>query len=153
MQFSLRKAWAADVKDIHSSLLEAASGGVLLPRSLSELYNHIRDFYVAVDPDGRFAGCCALSIVWDDIAEVRSLFVSGAHRGNGLGRKLVEACMDEGRALGIQRVFTLTYQTEFFSRLAFAEVNKDVLPHKIWADCIHCPKFPDCDEIAMLRGI
>ncbi len=150
MRFSLSKAVTGDVKPIHACLLSASAEGLLLPRSLSQIYSHVRDFFVARDENGNFAGCCALSIVWDDLAEIRSLYVSAELRGSGLGRALVHACMDEGRQLGIRRVFTLTYKTGFFERLSFKEVPKDVLPQKIWADCIHCPKFPDCDEIAML---
>lgn len=153
MQFFLRKALSGDVKLIHSCLMTGSSAALLLPRSLSNIYNHVRDFYVAEDEEGRFAGCCALAVIWEDLAEIRSLYVHETARGNGLGRRLVEMCIEEGRALGMRRIFTLTYQVDFFARLNFGEVGKDVLPQKIWADCIHCPKFPDCDEIAMLKEI
>lgn len=96
-------------------------------------------------------GCGALSIVWEDIAEVRSLFVDESLRGKGAGRMLVEACLDDARSMGLGKVFTLTYETAFFGKMGFSEVGKDTLPQKIWAVCINCPKFPDCDEIAMLR--
>ena len=150
MRFSLSKAVTGDVKPIHACLLSAAADGLLLPRSLSQIYSHVRDFYVARDEDGGFAGCCALSIVWDDLAEIRSLYVKDEFRGSGLGRVLVNTCIDEGKTMGIRRVFTLTYVTDFFGRMNFKEVPKDILPQKIWSDCINCPKFPDCDEIAML---
>ncbi len=153
MELMLRKAAVADIKAIHAMLLQAAQSGQLLPRSLSQLYNHTRDFYVLMQGDGALAGCCALSVVWEDLAEIRSLYVKESLRGAGCGRRLVEACFDDAAALGIRRAFTLTYKTGFFSRLGFDEVGKDVLPQKIWADCIHCPKFPDCDEVAMLRSL
>jgi amino-acid N-acetyltransferase len=130
--------------------MEAASGGLLLPRPFGDLYRHLREFYVLDDDEGLLCGCCALAIAWDDIAEVRSLVVRQDMRSRRLGQKLVEACMSEAVTLGIPKVFTLTYQTDFFTGLGYRVVEKDVLPNKIWADCIHCPKFPDCDETAML---
>ena len=151
MEYTLHKPAVADMKSIHALLMAGASAGRLLPRSLSDLYNHTRDFYIAKNAEGHTVACCGLAIVWDNIAEIRSLYVNETLRRTGLGRKLVEACFTEARAFGLSRIFTLTYEPEFFSRLGFAEVGKDTLPQKIWADCIHCPKFPDCDEIAMER--
>ncbi len=148
----LRKASLADIKAIHALLLGASSEGLLLPRSLSQLYGHCRDF-VVLDAGGTIRGCCALSLVWEDLVEIRSLLVDASLRGQGFGRLLVETCLQEARELGSNRAFTLTYQTGFFVELGFVEVGKDVLPKKIWADCIHCPKFPDCDEIAMQRDL
>jgi amino-acid N-acetyltransferase len=91
-----------------------------------------------------------LGICWKDLAEIESLAVSEALQGKGLGRKLVEACLHEARGLGLDKVFTLTYVPEFFVKLGFYEVDKSCLPHKIWADCLKCPKFPDCDETALM---
>ena len=153
MEYRLERAFVADVKGIHAHLLAAAGSGQLLPRPLSDLYKHVRDFYVLRGPQGQLSGCCALALVWEDLAEIRSLFVDEKFRGHGHGRALVDACLNEARTLGISRVFTLTYKTDFFGKLGFVEVSKDVLPQKIWADCIHCPKFPDCDEIAMQRDV
>ncbi|GFM38387.1 N-acetyltransferase [Desulfovibrio psychrotolerans] len=146
----IRKARMQDVKAVHKLLMECSGQGLLLPRPLNQLYGHLREFYV-VDPDdgGPIQGCCALAIVWDGLAEVRSLAVDERLRGQGFGRKLVEACLSESLTLGIYKVFTLTYQDSFFRKMGFAEVSKDVLPQKVWADCINCPKFPECDEIAM----
>jgi amino-acid N-acetyltransferase len=147
----LSNARVADIKDIHAMLLQAADKGRLLPRSLAELYRHTRDFYVLKEQDGRMVGCCALSVVWEDLAEVRSLYVREEARRRGFGSRLAETCMQEARAMGIGRLFTLTYETGFFACLGFRETDKDVLPQKIWADCVHCPKFPNnCDETAML---
>lgn len=154
MDYTLQPAIARDIKGIHSLLLAAAGTGQLLPRSLQNLYSHARDFQIVKDASGAVVGCCALPIVWEDLAEVRTLYLVDALRGRGLGRALVEACLESARAMGVGKVFTLTYKTEFFARLGFAEVDKEVLPQKIWADCIHCPKFPDdCDEVAMQRAV
>ena len=153
MNFTLHKATVKDIKDIHACLLAGAGAGQLLPRPLSDLYNHTRDFFVLKDSQGTLAGCCALSIVWDNQAEVRSLYVPEHLRRHGLGRRLVEACFNDALDFALHRVFTLTYRTDFFSSMGFVEVGKDTLPQKIWADCIHCPKFPDCDEIAMQRDL
>ncbi len=149
-EITLRKAHMGDVKHIHQMLMASASQGLLLPRPLVDLYRHVREFYVLEDQEGKVSGCCALAIVWEDIAEIRSLVVREDLRGRHLGQALVEACMSEAVTLGIPRVFTLTYQSGFFSKIGYHEVEKDVLPNKVWADCINCPKFPDCDEIAML---
>lgn len=147
----LRKAKMSDVKRMHSMLLASASEGWLLARSLTQIYSHLRDFFVLDPGYGKpIVGCVALSITWDDIAEVRSLILSEDYRSLGLGRRLVDACIEEARDLGLHKVFTLTYQVDFFGKLGFNEVSKDTLPQKVWADCIHCPKFPECDETAML---
>lgn len=151
MNFTLHAPLVGDMKDVHALLMGVTEAGVILPRSLSDLYGHVRDFVLIRDEGGRLAGCCALAIIWEDIAEVRSLVVKPEYRRLGCGKMLVEACINNALAMGVRRVFTLTYQTEFFATLGFTEVGKDILPHKIWADCVHCPKFPDCDEIAMLR--
>lgn len=153
MSITLSAPLIRDMKEVHALLLGGASAGQLLPRSLSDLYSHTRDFVIARDENGHVAGCCALSIVWEDLAEIRSLFVREDLRGRNIGRLLCEASLDAARAFGIRSVFTLTYKTAFFAHLGFVEVGKDVLPQKIWADCIHCPKFPDCDEIAMRRDV
>lgn len=150
--FVLRRATIADVKPMHRLLSKAAQQGLLLPRPLSGLYTGIRELYVMSSPDGaEVVGCCALKIFWDDIAEIRSLVVREDLRGRSLGFKLVRACLDEARELGIAKVFSLTYQDVFFKKLGFREIEKEILPNKIFTDCIHCAKYPDdCDEIAML---
>ena len=153
MEYVMQRALAGDIKGVHALLLAAAATGQLLPRSLSDLYNHVRDFRVLRGEDGVIVGCCAAAVIWEDLAEIRSLFVREYLRGQGYGRVLVDACLEDARSLGIRRLFTLTYTTGYFSKMGFDEVGKDVLPQKIWADCIHCPKFPDCDEIAMQRDI
>ena len=150
----IRKARIPDVPAIQKMLVEYARGGKLLARSLSELYTHLRDLYVAVDDaTGKVTGSCSLHIIWEDLAEIRSLAVLESCQGTGLGRKLVEACVAEGRNLGIARLFTLTYEAAFFQHVGFRLVDKNVFPQKIWADCLHCPKFPECDEIALVMDL
>lgn len=153
IEVQIRKAHMGDVKGIHSLLMGCAAKGLLLPRALSHLYRHIRDFYVAERPDGTLAGCCALAPTWDNLAEVCSLVVDESLRKQGLGRKLVEQCIADCVQLRLSKVFALTYQEVFFQRLGFSIVDKDVLPQKIWADCVHCPKYPDCDETAVLLDL
>jgi amino-acid N-acetyltransferase len=148
-----RKARVGDVKDIQALLRDCARRGELLPRALTHLYKHVRDFHVAELDDGRLAACCGLTIVWEDLAEICSLVVEDAFRGRGWGRRIVQECLGEADGLGVRRAFALTYRPGFFKELGFAEVDKDVLPQKIWADCIHCPKYPDCDETAVLLDL
>jgi len=148
----IRKAKLKDVKDIQRLIKLYSTRGGILPRSLSELYDHLRDFFVFVR-NRKVLGICALHICWEDLAEVRSLAVQEEDRNKGIGAKLVKACLEESRDLGVQRVFALTYQTDFFKRLGFKKVDKNMLPHKIWTDCLKCVKFPDCDEVALIKDI
>ena len=144
----IRKALIPDVKEIHRLLLDYARDGLLLSRSLAELYESLRDFYV-FEADGKVVGTAALNICWEDLAELRSLAVHPDYNGRGAGKALVVACLDEARRLGIRRVFALTYKQAFFEKLGFTVIEKSQLPHKIWGDCMKCAKFPDCDEIAL----
>lgn len=144
----VRKAILQDARQIHQLLLTYAKDGIVLPRSLMEIFEAIRDFYVFVE-DHQVVGAAALNICWEDLAEVRSLVVSEGFAGRGIGRHLVEACLSEARQLGIGRVFALTYQQQFFEKLGFQVIEKAELPQKIWGDCIKCAKFPECDEIAL----
>ncbi len=144
----IRPARMGDVRDIHKLLQVFAEDGLLLGRSISSLYDQLRDFIV-YDKNG-VQGVCALHICWDNLAEVRSLAVDKEMQGRGVGRLLVAACLDEARRLEIENVFVLTYQAGFFRKQNFVDVEKSELPHKIWSDCLHCPKFPDCDEDALI---
>ena len=137
-----------DVKDIHSLLQNFAGKGLLLGRSISSLYDQLRDFIV-YDEDG-IQGVCALHICWDNLAEIRSLAVAEKMQGRGVGKILVSSCLDEAMSLEIDKVFVLTYQAGFFRKLHFVDIEKNELPHKIWSDCLQCPKFPDCDEDALI---
>ena len=148
----IRKAIIQDVKAIHKLLSYYADQGLLLPRSLSELYDHLRDHFVLEEKgtQSSIIGVSALGICWEDLAEIRSLAIAKDEQGRGLGSQLVETCLEEARALGLKKIFTLSYVPGFFSKLGFKEVEKSVLPHKIWGDCLKCPKFPECDETAMM---
>ena len=146
---SIRKAKISDIPHIHRILTHYGSMGLLLARPLSELYDHVRDFFVLETASHAVAGVCALRVCWDDLAEIKSLAVTEDQQHQGTGTQLVRACIEDARSLGLKRVFVLTYVPEFFARLGFHPVEKAVLPHKIWADCLKCTKFPDCDETAL----
>ncbi len=150
----IRKAKIADVKEIQKLIEQAAKKGEMLPRSLSELYDNLRDFYVYQNEDQMgIIGTCAMHICWEDLAEIRSLVVREDFQRQGIGTKLVEACLSEAITLGLYRIFALTYKPNFFLKFGFKIVDKTLLPHKIWADCIKCVKFPECDEIAVLLEV
>ncbi len=154
MSIKLEKAKLSHVKEIQSLIKVSAAEDQMLPRALSEIYEFIRDFVVAVDKDSnKVIGCCALHVLWEDLGEVRSLTVCNSSRNNDIGSKLVRFCLDEALNLGIPRVFALTYVKDFFIKLGFSEISKDELPHKVWSDCVKCHKFPDCDELAVEKYI
>lgn len=144
----IRKARVPDVPEIHRLINTFAERDAMLPRALSTIYENLRDFVVA-EVDGRVAGCCALHVTWEDLAEVKSLAVDESLQGQGLGAKLVQVCLDEARQMGLPSVFALTYVPDFFEKMGFSRVDKATLPHKIWSECINCPKFPDCGEEAV----
>ncbi len=125
----------------------------MIRRSPGELYESIREFFVAVDEDGRIIGCAALHVFWEDLAELKCLAVSETAQGQGVGRKLVEACWASAAELEIKSVFTLTYVANFFERCGFHQIEKAELPHKIWNECVRCPLFPNCTEIALIRTV
>lgn len=148
----LKKATIEDIKQIHKLINAAASKGEMLPRSLGELYDNMRDYFVYVE-NGKVVGTGALHICWEDLAEVRSVCVLASYRKKGIGKAIVEATIEEARHYKIKHVFLLTYQTEFFKKCGFYITDKRDLPQKIWSDCIKCPKFPQCDEVAMKLDI
>ncbi len=145
----VRKAKLDDAREIHRLIGFYSEKGVLLPRSLVSICERIRDFWVC-EEDGGVIACCALQVMDEDLAEIRSLAVSPDRRGEGIGRRLVGACLEEARKLGVSRVFSLTYEREFFYSLGFTDVDNSLLPQKVWGDCVSCPKFPSCDENAVL---
>jgi amino-acid N-acetyltransferase len=145
---TIRKARMGDVEPIHKLVTEFARKEIMLPRSRSDLYESLRDFEVA-DLGGKVVGCGALTIEWDNLAEVKSVAVSRPYQRRGIGRRLVKACMAEAQRLGITRVFALTMAPTFFESLGFQQVPRESLPHKVWSDCLNCTKFPDCDELPM----
>jgi amino-acid N-acetyltransferase len=148
----IRKAKLNDIKEIQRLIKVYAPRGGILPRSLSELYDHLRDFFVFAR-NRKVIGICALHICWDDLAEIRSLAVEEDDQSKGIGATLVKACLKESKLLGVKRVFALTYQPKFFEGLGFERVDKTALPHKIWTDCLKCVKFPDCDETALVKEL
>ena len=147
----IKKAAAGDIAAIHRILNYYAEQDLLLPRSLSELYDHLRDYFVLENKEQAHSihGVCGLRVYWEDLAEIKSLAVSEDQQDKGFGSKLVRACLQEARSLGIRKVFALTYVPDFFIRLGFEEVARSIFPQKIWADCLKCPKLPDCDEVAL----
>jgi amino-acid N-acetyltransferase len=146
----IRKARIGDVKAIQKLIADYAKKGDMLPRSLSEIYENLRDYFVSVEDGDVVIGSAAIHIMWEDLAEVRSLAVREDRMGRRVGTQLVEACVSEAIVLGISRVFALTYKPDFFEKLGFKRVDKAELPHKIWSDCLKCSKFPDCDEVALV---
>jgi amino-acid N-acetyltransferase len=143
------KARIADAPQIHKLANHFAQKGVMLPRALSEIYENIRDFFVIRDGE-KVIACGALHVYWSDLAEVRGLAVAEEMQNQRLGARMIEACIGEARDLGIPQVFCLTYRASFFERQGFRKVDKGELPRKIWSECYRCPKFPDCDEVAMI---
>jgi amino-acid N-acetyltransferase len=147
----IRKARIADISDIRQTLRQFAEKGQLLERTLAELYSQVRDYYVFQENDhSPIVGISALHVCWESLGELRSVAVREEFQGRGVGTRLVETCLSEALTLGLEQVFVLTYRPEFFARFGFEEVDKNVLPHIVWADCVRCTKFPECDEIAML---
>lgn len=144
----VRKAVVDDVKNIHGIIDLFAEKGAMLHRPESDIYDNIRDFFV-YEKDGQIAGVCALHIC-EGMGEIRSLAVRSKHVRKGIGRALVEACLEEARSLGLKKVFALTYKAPFFHKLSFRTINKDVFPQKVWGDCVRCVKFPHCDEYAVI---
>ena len=153
MEATLRRAVLSDVLAIQKLVNDFAARGEMLPRSLSELYENIRDYYVAEIDGGEMVGCAALHVTWGDLAEVKSVAVREDHRGDGLGAALVKACLADARALGAPRLFVLTYIPDYFARFGFQQVEKADLPQKVWSECIRCPKFPDCGEVGMVMDL
>jgi amino-acid N-acetyltransferase len=146
----IRKAKIKDIKPIQELINSFARQNIMLSRSLNELYENMRDFWVA-EEKGKVVGCSALHISWDNLAEIKSVAVAKKYQGQGIGRELVEVCLEEAADLGAKKIFVLTYKPEYFKKFGFKRVKHESLPHKIWAECINCCKFPDCNEIALLK--
>jgi amino-acid N-acetyltransferase len=149
---NIRPARVGDVPAIYELIRVFADRKLMILRSRGELYESIREFLVATDGQGRVVGCVALHVFWEDLAELRCLAVAESLHGQGLGRRLVEACWDSARDLEIKSVFTLTHAGEFFERCGYHPIDKSALPHKIWNECVRCPLFPNCQEIALIRS-
>jgi amino-acid N-acetyltransferase len=146
----VEKARISDAVTIHELINYFADRGEMLPRPLSEIYENIRDFFVIREGD-QVIGCAALHVIWSDLAEIKSLAVAEDKQRKGVGNELVEACIEEAKDVGMPTIFCLTYKPAFFERFGFAQIEKMELPQKVWAECYRCPKFPDCDEIALIH--
>lgn len=148
-----RKARMTDTENIHTLINNYAEKGLMLARSRSMIYESLREFTVVEGDDGEFLGVGGLHIIWEDLAEIRALALTPQAVGRGIGKELIEALVNEAKELGVLRVFALTYQTEFFARCGFEVIMKEEMSPKVWKECINCPKFPNCDEVAMIRHI
>lgn len=146
---NIRDAKITDVDDIRALIDSYAELDRMLFRSVSDICEHLQTFQVA-ELDGRVVGCCALQVIWSDLGEIKSLAVETSVTGRGVGGALARAAVDRGRRLGLPRVFALTLEPAFFSRMGFKQIDSDLLPMKVWSDCARCPKQDHCDEVAVL---
>ncbi|MBN1817338.1 MAG: N-acetyltransferase [Sedimentisphaerales bacterium] len=146
----IRDAKVGDIEAIHGLISEYAEQDRMLFRSISDMYEDVRSFVVA-EMEGKIVGCCALKVIWGDLGEIQSLAVAKEYFGKGLGRALVQGCMERARELGLEKLFTLTLEPAFFEKNGFVKVDRGTLPMKVWSDCARCPKQDQCDEVAMIR--
>ena len=146
------RARVGDASSVHRLISRFADKGEVLPRALSEIYNGIRDYFV-VRKGGRIVACAALHVTWVDLAEIRSLAVDEEEQKQRIGSLLVQACIDEAKELGIPKIFCLVRKPAFFERHGFQLIDKMELPQKVWAECYRCPKFPNCDEVALIHHV
>ncbi len=152
MQTTLRRARTADVPTLQKLINYFADRDVMLPRSLNELYENLRDYFV-IENESEVVGCCALHVTWSDLAEIKGLAVREEYQGKGLADKLINACLEDAKHLGVPRLFVLTYIPDYFQRFGFQRIEKAELPQKVWSECIRCPKFPDCGEVSMVLDL
>lgn len=145
----VEKAKIQDVPQIHRLINYFADRGEMLARPLSEIYENIRDYFV-IKQGEQVIACAALHVCWSDLAEIKSVAVAEDSQQQGIGAQLVEACLKEAKILGIPTVFCLTYRPAFFEKFGLSQVDKMELPRKVWTECYRCPKFPDCDEVALI---
>ncbi len=145
----IEKACIKDVSQMHRLINDFADRDEMLARPLSEIYENIRDYFVVRDGE-KVIACVALHVMWEDLAEIKSLVVAEASQRQGVGNELVKACLEEAKELGLSTVFCLTYKPAFFERAGFFRIDKMELPHKVWTECFRCPKFPNCDEVALI---
>ena len=149
----IRKAKITEVPEIRRMLSEFAKVGEVLPRTLANLYSQVRDYCVYRLDEGPLIGVAALHISWDGLAEIRSLVVLPEHQGRGIGSSLVKSCLEEARQLGLRQVFVLTATPQYFQRFGFRLFPREELPPIVWADCVDCVKFPDCDEVPLMLDL
>jgi amino-acid N-acetyltransferase len=148
----VRSAKVSDAKTICTLINYYAEHDKMLFRSLAEIYENLQTFSVA-EENGVVIGCCALEVIWSDLAEIKSLAIAPEHRSRGVGKKLVTTIIEQARQLGVPQVFALTLEPGFFQKLGFSVVAKEALPMKVWSDCARCPKQQECDEIALVRPL
>lgn len=148
----VRNAKVSDAKDIYSLISNYAERDRMLFRSMADIYENLQSFTIA-ELNGSVVGCCALQIIWSDLAEIKSLAVDEANTGAGVGKALVAAATEQARQLGLPRVFALTLNPDFFEKMGFEVIEKDALPMKVWKDCAKCPKQQNCDEIAVIKDV
>ena len=143
-----RKAKITDVESIHGLISYYAEQNLTLARPRAMLYESLREFTI-VEERQEVIGAGALNIIWHDLAEIRALTVAPEYIGQGIGRRLIQYLIEEARDLVLPRIFVLTYQQQFFEKCGFQVVPKESLPQKVWRECVNCPKFPNCEELAM----
>jgi amino-acid N-acetyltransferase len=151
-RLTIRPARVGDVPGIYEQILVFADQKLMIRRSMAELYESIREFLVAVDDENQVVGCVAVHVFWEDLAEIRCLAVAPQVQGRGVGRRLVEACLEAARELEIKSIFALTNAVGFFERCGYQRVDKSELPQRIWSECVRCPSFPNCLETALIRS-
>ncbi|MFH0794234.1 MAG: N-acetyltransferase [bacterium] len=149
---TLRKARMGDAPQLFKLINLHSSKGELLPRTMNELFENLRDFYV-FEQDEKVVACTALHVMWEDLAEIKSLVVAESHQGQGLGQLLVDRVLREANELGIRRVFALTFKPKFFEKIGFSVIDKGELPQKVWGECVKCHLFPECQEIAVIKNL
>lgn len=149
----VRKARMTDIEEIRALVMAYAESRQMLPRSLRYIYENLRNYFVAENGDGHVLGCGALQVAWEGLAEVKSVAVKNELRGKGLGRMIVERCLEEAVELRVPRVFVLSFVPEFFEKLGFRRVERQTLPHKVWTECVDCPLFPECGETALVIDV
>jgi amino-acid N-acetyltransferase len=148
----VEKANIDDVPYIHLLINHYAQKGQMLPKTLSYLYEHLRQ-YVVVRSEGQIVAVGGLRIFWSDIAEICSVAVAEGYYRRGLGAQIIRYLEKEALSLGLNRIFALTYQTAFFVSLGFVPIERSLLPQKIWQDCFNCPKYHNCDEQAVVKKL
>ena len=148
----IRAAKIEDVKTIYALISSYAERDIMLFRSMADIYEHLQTFIV-VELEGTVVGCCALQIIWSDLAEIKSLAVDSSQTGTGIGKKLIENALQTAEKIGVGRVFALTMNTDFFKKAGFKVIDKEDLPMKVWSDCAKCPKQNNCDETAVIRTV
>jgi amino-acid N-acetyltransferase len=149
---NIRRAKISDAKTIQALINSYAERDRMLFRSLADIYENLQTFTVA-EVDDYLAGCCALEIIWADLAEIKSLAVHEANKEKGIGKSLVAAALEQAADLGVSSVFALTLEPEFFIKSGFHVIEKDKLPMKVWSDCARCTKQQNCDETAVVKEI